>query len=121
MDWVFWLQSLVILILGTLGALLFQYGVNQVGAINPWDVTSWVRLVFTPGIFFGLFSLMLSRILWSLPLTKMGIGKYSALIIPLNIIAITVSSAIIFKESINIKQVIGILLGFIAVFLISSE
>ena len=121
MDWVFWLQSIVIIIFGTIGALLFQLGVNQIGSVDPWSIKYWIKLVFTPAIFFGLASLMFSRLLFSLPMSKMGIGKFSALIIPLNIIAIAISSAIIFKEPFETKQIIGIALGLIAIILIGAK
>jgi len=121
MDWVFWLQSIVIIIFGTIGALLFQLGVNQIGSVDPWSIKYWIKLVFTPAIFFGLASLMFSRLLFSLPMSKMGIGKFSALIIPLNIIAIAISSAIIFKEPFETKQIIGIALGLIAIILIGTK
>lgn len=121
MDWVFWSQSTVIVIFGTLGALLFQLGVKQMGGIDPLSLKSWVGLVSTPAIFFGLASLMFSRLLFSLPLARMGIGKFSALIIPLNIIAIAISSAIIFKEPFETKQILGIALGLVAIILIGAE
>lgn len=121
MDWLFWLQSTVIIIFGTLGALLFQLGVNQIGAIDPWSLKCWIRLVFTPAIFFGLASLMFSRLLFSLPLTKMGIGKFSALIIPLQIIVIAISSALVFKEPFETKQILGIVLGLVAIILIGTK
>lgn len=121
MGLTFWIQSLAIIIFGTIGSLLFKHGINQIGEINPWALSSWIKLVFTPVIFFGLACLFLSRILYSLPLTKMGIGKFSALIIPLNIIAIVVSSAIVFREQFRIREVLGIVLGLIAIILIGSE
>lgn len=121
MDAAFWIQSITIVLFGTIGALLFKLGVNQVGAINPWDMGCWVRLVFEPATFFGLLCLFLSRLLFSLPLSKTGIGKFSALIIPLNIIAIAVSSAIVFREQFGYREIAGIALGLIAITLIGSE
>ena len=121
MDWVFWSQSTMIVIFGTLGALLFQLGVKQIGNIDPLSLKYWIRLVSTPAIFFGLASLMFSRLLFSLPLMKMGIGKFSALIIPLNIMTITLSSAIIFNEPFKTKQIVGIALGLMAITLIVAE
>lgn len=121
MDEAFWVQSISIVVFGTLGALMFKHGVNQVGEINPWDISCWVRLVFKPATFFGLLCLFLSRLLFSLPLSKTGIGKFSALIIPLNIMAIAVSSAIVFREQFGIREVAGIALGLIAITLIGYE
>lgn len=121
MDAAFWVQSITIVLFGTIGALLFKLGVDQVGEINPWDISCWVRLVFKPATFFGLLCLLLSRLLFSLPLSRTGIGKFSALIIPLNIIAIAVSSAILFREQFRYREIVGITLGLIAVTLIGSE
>ena len=121
MDKAFWVQSITIVVFGTLGALMFKHGVNQVGEINPWDIGSWVRLVFEPATFFGLLCLFLSRLLFSLPLSKTGIGKFSALIIPLNIMAIVISSAIVFREQFGYREITGIALGLIAITLLGSE
>ncbi len=121
MDEAFWVQSITIVVFGTLGSLMFKHGVNQVGEVNPWEIGSWVRLVFKPATFFGLLCLFLSRLLFSLPLGKTGIGKFSALIIPLNIMAIAVSSAIVFREQFGYREIAGIVLGLIAITLIGSE
>ena len=120
MDWVFWIQSVVIIFFGTIGALLFQLGVKQIGSIDPLNSGSWITLISNPAIFLGLASLLFSRLLFSLPLTKMGIGRFSALIIPLQIIVIAISSAIIFNEPYNAKQIIGITLGLVAIILIGA-
>ena len=120
-DLTFWIQSFFIVLFGTIGAILFKFGVNQFGKIEVWDVYCWIRLVFTPAIFFGLVCLFFSRLLFSLPLKRMGVGRFSAIIIPLNIIAIAISSAIVFKEQFKIKEIIGIILGLIGIMLIGSE
>jgi len=120
-DLTFWIQSFFIVLFGTIGAILFKFGVNQFGKIEVWDIYCWIRLVFTPAIFLGLVCLFLSRLLFSLPLKRMGVGRFSAIIIPLNIIAIAIASAIVFKEEFNVKDIIGIVLGLIAIILIGSE
>ena len=120
MDWVFWIQSVVIIFFGTVGALLFQLGVNQIGGMDPLDSSSWITLISNPSIFLGLASLLFSRLLFSLPLTKMGIGRFSALIIPMQIIVIAISSVIIFNEPYNTRQIIGIALGLAAIILIGA-
>lgn len=121
MNVVFWVQSITIIVFGTLGALLFKLGVNQVGEINPWAISCWIKLIFKPATFFGLFCLLLSRILFSLPLSRMGIGKFSAIIIPLNIIVIAISSAFVFKEQFRYREIVGMALGLIAIMLIGSK
>ncbi|MEM2876282.1 MAG: hypothetical protein QXL67_04970 [Candidatus Bathyarchaeia archaeon] len=120
MDLTFWLQSLAIIVFGTLGSLLFKLGVNEFGEINPLSITCWLRLVFTPAIFFGLVCLWLSRLLFSLPLSKIGVGKFSAFIIPLNVIAIVIASIIVFGEQFKTREIIGIVLGLIGIILIGS-
>ena len=121
MDVAFWVQSTTIVVFGTVGALLFKHGVNQFGEINAWDLGCWIRLVLKPATFFGLLCLFISRLLFSLPLSRMGVGKFSALIIPLNIIAIAVSSAIVFREQFRFREIAGIALGLMAIMLIGSK
>ena len=119
MDVRFWIQTAIIIILGTTGALLFKLGVNQAGGLQGKPISFWIKFLCTPTVFIGLALLFSSRLLWSLPLSEIGIGKYVMIVTPLNLLLIAILSCIFFKETLTVKEYVGILFALIGVFLLA--
>lgn len=119
MDVRFWIQTVIIILLGTTGALLFKLGVDQAGGLQGKPVSFWIEFLFTPVVFIGLAFLFFSRLLWSLPLSEIGIGRYVMIVTPLNLLLIAILSYIFFNETLTLKDYVGILLALIGVFLLA--
>lgn len=121
MDVRLWIQTALIIILGTVGALLFKLGVDQAGGLQDKPVFFWIKFLFTPTVFIVLTLLFFSRLLWSLPLSKIGIGKYAMIVTPFNLLLIAILSHIFFKETLSLKDYFGILFALIGVFLLARQ
>ena len=119
MDLRSWMQIVLSITLGATGALLFKLGIDQAGGLEGKPLFFWIKFLFTPNVFIGLALLFSSRLLWSLPLSKIGLGKYVMIVTPLNLLVIAILSHIIFKEILMVKDYIGILLALISVFLLA--
>ena len=119
MDVRFWIQTVLIIILGTTGALLFKLGVDQAGGLQNKPIFFWIKFLFTPVVFMGLALLFSSRLLWALPLSEIDIGRYAMIVTPLNLLLLAILSHIFFKETLAIKDYVGILFALVGVILLA--
>lgn len=101
---------------GTVGLILFKIGINKHGDINL-NILSLFKLVSNPYILGSLGLMFFGRMLHSIPLSKYDIGKFSLILTPLSLIVTIVSGVILFGESYTIIQLIGMVLGLIAVWM----
>jgi len=115
---VFWIQTVGIVLAGSVGSILFKFGVDRYHGINLIDPFELVRFVFSPYIFLSLALFMLGRVLMSLPLQSVDVGKYMFILTPLTLVATLGLSSLVLKESVNMKQMAGIALSLMGVYLL---
>jgi len=118
MNLMFWSQSMGVVILGAVGTVLFKVGVNQYPEINLTDPLSILKFILSPYIFLSLAILLLGRVLTSLPLQSVDVGKYMLILTPLTLIATLALSNLVLGESVNAKQMVGIVISLIGVYLL---
>ena len=115
-----WLQSILIILVGVVGTILFKIGVNKSPAITFSEPVSVLSFVLSPYIIASLSLFLLGRVLLSLPLKTTDVGKYMFIVTPLTLVATLAMSILIFKESVNMKETLGILLTIAGVLLLGS-
>ncbi len=79
-----------------------------------------IEFLFYPAVFLALVMLFVSRFLIGIPLSVTGLGRLNALLTVLSIVSTAVASAIVFKETFNIRVIAGFLLGAISILLIGQ-
>ncbi|UCH37807.1 MAG: hypothetical protein JSV76_01125 [Candidatus Bathyarchaeota archaeon] len=79
-----------------------------------------MNYLFSPIVFTALILMFASRFLNGIPLSVTGLGRLTSLTTPLFVVLTTITSVIVFQESLQIRQIMGILLSTLAVFLLSS-
>jgi drug/metabolite transporter (DMT)-like permease len=109
-------QIVLIATLGTVGSLLFKYGIDK-GAEFQFTIPSIMKFVLTPTIFFGLAFMFLGRMVWALPLKTSGLGEVTVILTPVLVASAVIASAIVFKESFTPIQILGIILALISLML----
>jgi len=112
------LQTLAIIACGVLGSILFKLGVMHSGDFNPFSPLNWLNFILTPIVFLSLTLLFISRILWNLPLRDVGVGFYTAIIIPLNISCLLIASYLLLGEQLTLKELLGIALICLGVIIV---
>jgi len=153
-DLMFWVAVAAIVLLGTIGSIIYKYGTNEIGAISfekLFDIKMsgrfWLygalmvagfllfvfggmnlrsesfamNYLFSPVIFTALVLMFLSRFLVGIPLSTTDLGRYTVITTSLGVIATTVASFLVFKEEITTRLLLGIVLGIVAVFLLSGS
>jgi multidrug transporter EmrE-like cation transporter len=151
---IFWISIGVIVLLGTVGGILFKYGTNNLGQItfdkllkievtmpsilSMTAVMAGIALffiggytlrpssfaanyIFSPVIFAALVFLALSRILVGIPLSMMGLGRFTAILTAAGVTATAAGSAIVFREELSIRLLIGVGLAAAAVAVLGEE
>ncbi len=113
-----WIQSILLVTIGAVGAILFKIGVDQTQGITVSDPVTIFKFIFSPYIFVSLSLFMLGRILLSIPLESADVGKYMFILTPLTLVATLALSNLLLNEPINLKQIIGIALILSGVLLI---
>ena len=104
------LQLAAIIVVGTVGNLLYKHGVDA-GALNPLTTNHLIRFVFSPVVFASLCLMFLGRLLWALPLRTAGVGYLAIVIAPVSIAVLVVASHLLLKETFTTPQVAGIVLA----------
>ena len=115
-----WLQSILIILVGAVGTILFKIGVNKNPAVAFSEPLSVLSFILSPYIIASLTLFLLGRVLLSLPLKTTEVGKYMFIITPLTLVATLAMSILIFNERINLRETVGILLTIAGVLILSS-
>jgi len=79
-----------------------------------------LEFLFYPAVFIALVMLFVSRFLIGIPLSVTGLGRLNALLTVLSIVLTAAASAVVFKESFNIRVIVGFLLGAVSILLIGE-
>lgn len=77
-------------------------------------VPTFLRVIFTPYIFLGLSLFVVSFFLWVKVLTQTELS-YAYPLVSLSYVFVTLSSCLLFKESLSFTKVIGLILIVIGV------
>jgi len=79
-----------------------------------------IKYLFYPAIFLALVMLFISRFLIGIPLSVTGLGRLNALLTVVSIASTAAASAVIFKETFNVRVIVGFVLGMASVLLIGE-
>lgn len=96
--------------------LLFFYSGYS---LRGWSFAA--QYLFSPIIFAALVLLAVSRFLVGVPLSVAGLGRLTAVLTALGVVATAIASNIVFKESFSPRVVLGIALGLVSVVLIGEQ
>ena len=118
MNLTVWIQSFLIILIGAVGTILFKIGVNITPSISFTEPLSISQFIFSPYIVISFTYFLLGRILLALPLKTTDVGKYMFIITPLTLVTTLAFSYLIFKETITLKQLVGVLLTLSGVVLL---
>lgn len=112
---------IISILLGATGQVLLKAGANRLGSLNitidTFFQSIW-KLITNPFIFIGMIFFALSSLLWIKVLTKSELS-YAYPMVSMSYIIVGIASFVLFKESITINKIIGILTIVFGVFILN--
>ena len=118
-----WGMVLAYIVFNSVGALIIKYKINEMGTIQlssfRFVIKYFYELVKSPLIICGIFSIFISAFVWMVALSRLQISIAYPVAVGLNFIVVVTVALIFFKEHLSVEKIIGIVLIFISVFLIS--
>ncbi len=118
-----WGMVLAYILFNSFGALIIKYKINEMGTIQfssfRFVIKYFYELIKSPLIICGIFSIFISAFVWMVALSRMQISIAYPVAVGLNFIVVVTVALIFFKEHLSVEKIIGIVLIFISVFLIS--
>ncbi len=118
-----WGMVLAYIVFNSFGALVIKYKINEMGTIQlssyRFVIKYFYELIKSPLIICGIFSIFISAFVWMVALSRMQISIAYPVAVGLNFIVVVTFALIFFKEHLSVEKIIGIVLIFISVFLIS--
>lgn len=118
-----WGMVLAYIVFNSFGALIIKYKINEMGTIQlssfRFVIKYFYELIKSPLIICGIFSIFISAFVWMMALSRLQISLAYPVAVGLNFIVVVTVALIFFKEHISAEKIIGIVLIFISVFLIS--
>lgn len=118
-----WGMVLAYIVFNSFGALIIKYKINEMGTIQlssfRFVIKYFYELIKSPLIICGIFSIFISAFVWMVALSRMQISIAYPVAVGLNFIVVVTVALIFFKEHLSVEKIIGIVLIFISVFLIS--
>lgn len=100
------------ILLGAVGQILLKVGANQLKNFNlsvDKIVSTFFKVIFTPYIFIGLILFVASFFLWVKVLTQAELS-YAYPLVSLSYVFVTLSSCLLFNETLTLAKVVGLLL-----------
>jgi len=120
--WVIWILIVAVALVGSIGNILWKIASNQIGQIS-WNLLLDVRwdlqTLFTPIVFTALFLMFVGRFMSIVPSGYMGITQLITSITILTLVFTAVLDTVILKTRYPLSVWIGIIIGIIAIYLIS--
>ena len=108
----------------SLGAILVK---RQLNIMGPADLQSFKSIVLyffhlfsSPLVMLGLVSTFGSAIVWMIALSRLNISVAYPIAVGLNFFVVISFGILFFRETLHLKQFLGIALIFLSIFLISS-
>ncbi len=118
-----WGMVLAYIVFNSFGALIIKYKINEMGTIQlssfRFVIKYFYELIKSPLIICGIFSIFISAFVWMVALSRLQISIAYPVAVGLNFIVVVTVALIFFKEHLSVEKIIGIILIFISVFLIS--
>lgn len=118
-----WGMVLAYILFNSFGALIIKYKINEMGTIQlssfRFVIKYFYELIKSPLIICGIFSIFISAFVWMVALSRLQISIAYPVAVGLNFIVVVTVALIFFKEHLSAEKIIGIVLIFISVFLIS--
>ena len=121
-----WLEIIIIVLIGTIGNLLFKIGTDGFGELSfqSFLTKEFFEKAFTSKfgwiIFVSLVVNFLSRVLIMSPLSKGKYGITWSLLTPLGILFSIVTGYFLFNETYTIREILGVAMAILSVFLMGG-
>ncbi len=115
------LAILISVFLAVVGQLLLKTGMLRVGKFSlqvSGLVHQYIRILLNPFIIVGLFSFLVSMLVWLYVLSRMELS-FAYPFVALNYVLILFGSYFLFKETITLVRMIGVVVIIAGVYLIS--
>ncbi|MBN2545583.1 MAG: EamA family transporter [Spirochaetes bacterium] len=112
-------------IFGAVGQILMKTGMSKIGTLAKDTkfldaVVYFIRAIFSPLVFSGLFSYLISMIIWLWVLSKYELS-YARPFVSIGYVVIILYSFFVLGENINLLRWIGIFLTLIGVILVTKS
>lgn len=121
-KWIIWILITGVSLIGSIGNILWKIASNNIGQISwkmlldlRWDI----QTLFTPIVFTALFFMFLARFGSIVPTGYMGITQLITAITILSLVFTAILDTVVLKTQYPINVWIGIIIGLIAIYLIS--
>jgi len=122
--WIIWVLIVLISLIGSCGNILWKVASNRIGQIS-WkkllDIWWDIRTLFTPLVFTALFLMFVGRFASMVPTGYMGITLLVTAITILTLVFTALLDTVFLKTIYPTKVWIGVIIGLLAVYLISSS
>lgn len=120
--WIIWVLIVIVSLIGSFGNILWKVASNNIGQISwkkllniRWDL----QTLFTPLVFTSLFLMFVGRFASIVPTGYMGITQLVTSITILTLVFTALLDTIILKTKYPLNVWIGVIIGSIAIYLIS--
>lgn len=118
-----WGMVLIYVFLNACGAIIIKYKVNQLGKIDIGSMKNAIRyfsiLFSSPLVLSGFLAIFGSAIAWIAALSRLEISAAYPVAVGLNFFFVVLVAILFFGESFNVSRILGIILIFISIYLLS--
>lgn len=118
-----WGMVLIYVFLNACGAIIIKYKVNQLGKIDIGSMKNAIRyfsiLFSSPLVLSGFLAIFGSAIAWIAALSRLEISAAYPVAVGLNFFFVVLVAILFFGESFNVSKILGIILIFISIYLLS--
>jgi len=101
--------------------LFFSVGLFFFSGYSLRDKIFAANYLFAPVIFLALIMLSLSRFFIGGPLSQTELGRLTALLTAIGVVATAVASWVVFRENFSLRTILGVGLGVVAIYLIGES
>jgi multidrug transporter EmrE-like cation transporter len=112
-------------LLNSFGALAIKSTLNKLGAVRLDSLRAilvYFRDLFKwPMAILGFLAIMLSAFVWMAALSRLEITIAYPAAVALNFFVVVLTGSILFRESITLAKIFGIVLIFISIFLLAKK
>lgn len=119
-----WGMVIGYVVLNSFGALIIKYKINAIGEVQLGSLKSiinyFIELLKSPLIICGILSIFISAFVWMTALSRLQISLAYPVAVGLNFFVVVTVALIFFGEQLSVGKVIGIVLIFISIFLLTQ-
>jgi len=121
-GWIVWVLIVAVSLIGSISNILWKVASNNIGQIS-WkhllDIKWDLQTLFTPLVFTALFLMFVGRFASIVPAGYMGITQLITSITILTLVFTSLLDTIILKTKYPLNVWAGVIIGLIAIYLIS--